>query len=181
VPCGDCRGCCTSSYFIHVRPDEKETLAHIPKKLLFAAPGLPKGNLLMGYNERGHCPMFVDNQCSIYAHRPQTCRDYDCRVFPATGLSPGDEKPLISRQADRWKFAFTSPEDRKHLAAVRAAAKFLRRHADLFPEGFVPANPTQQAVLALRIYEVFLDSPPASKTRIAEAIVRNIREAPPHL
>jgi hypothetical protein len=58
VPCGDCRGCCTSGYFIHIQPHEKATLAAIPKKLLFPAPGLPKGNVLLGYRENGHCPMF---------------------------------------------------------------------------------------------------------------------------
>src|SRR5690606_28804822 len=102
VPCGDCRGCCTSSYFIHIRPNETETLARIPKGLAFPAPGLPKGNVLLGYDQNGHCPMFKGNACSIYAHRPQTCRSYDCRIFPATGLTLGGEKPLISGQADRW-------------------------------------------------------------------------------
>lgn len=88
VPCGSCTACCRSSLFIHIRPDETRTLARIPKALLFPAPGLPKGNVLMGYDERGHCPMLVDDECSIYADRPQTCRDFDCRVLAAAGLSP---------------------------------------------------------------------------------------------
>src|SRR5262249_23063586 len=93
VPCGTCTAGCTASYFIHVRPDETRTLARIPKALLFPAPGLPKGHKVMGYGENGHCPMLVDNACSIYADRPQTCRTYDCRVFPASGIEP-DDKPL---------------------------------------------------------------------------------------
>jgi Fe-S-cluster containining protein len=156
VPCGECRACCTSSYFIHIRPDEFQTLARIPEELLFAAPGLPKGNVLLGYDENGHCPMFIKNQCSIYDYRPQTCRNYDCRIFPATGLQVEDDKKFIAQQARRWQFAISTTQDRKHLSAVQAAAKFLRTHAEDFPPGFVPNNSTQQAVLAIKVYEVFL-------------------------
>ncbi|HET7720760.1 MAG TPA: YkgJ family cysteine cluster protein, partial [Acidimicrobiales bacterium] len=85
VPCGTCTACCTSSQFVHIGPDERDTLSRIPKALLFPAPGQPKGHVVMGYDERGHCPMFVDGACSIYEHRPRTCRTYDCRVFPAAG------------------------------------------------------------------------------------------------
>ncbi|HJV08323.1 MAG TPA: YkgJ family cysteine cluster protein, partial [Acidimicrobiales bacterium] len=74
VPCGACTACCTSSQFVHIGPDESETLARIPPALLFPAPGLPKGHVVMGYDERGHCPMFVDGGCSIYEARPRTCR-----------------------------------------------------------------------------------------------------------
>jgi len=158
VPCGECRACCTSSYFIHIRPDETETLARIPKELLVAAPGLPKGHVVLGYDKNGHCPMFIDNKCSIYDHRPQTCRQYDCRIFPATGLPAGSDKPLIAQQAGRWKFAFPTTPDHDHFLAVQAAAKFLREHAASFPPGFVPNNPTQQAVVAIKVYEVFLNS-----------------------
>jgi uncharacterized protein len=62
VPCGTCTACCTSSQFVHIEPDEAETLARIPRALLFPAPGRPKGHVLMGYDERGHCPMFVDGR-----------------------------------------------------------------------------------------------------------------------
>ncbi|HXG18612.1 MAG TPA: YkgJ family cysteine cluster protein [Methylomirabilota bacterium] len=156
VPCGACTACCTSSYFIHIRPDETDTLAKIPKELLFAAPGLPKGHVVLGYDKNGHCPMFIGNKCSIYENRPQTCRQYDCRIFSATGLSTGSEKPLITQQAGRWRFDFPTPQDHEHFRALQAAAKFLREHADSFPPGFVPDNPTQQAVVAIKVYEVFL-------------------------
>jgi uncharacterized protein len=158
VPCGDCRACCTSSYFIHIKPDETQTLARIPIELLFAAPGLPKGNVLLGYEEQGHCPMFIDNQCSIYELRPQTCRDYDCRIFAATGLTAGDDKAMISQQARRWKFDFPTAKDEEQFTALKAAAKFLSDHAERFPAGFIPSNTTQRAVLAIKVYEVFLDS-----------------------
>ena len=179
VPCGECTACCTSSYFIHIRPDETETLARIPQELLFAAPGLPAGHVVLGYDKNGHCPMFIDNKCSIYEHRPQTCRTYDCRLFPATGLAAGKDKTSISRQAGRWQFTFPTTQDHTYLSAVRAAAKFLRDHATSFPPGFVPNNPTQQAVIAIKVYEVFLHSthepengqPTASRHDLVEAII----------
>ena len=42
VPCDGCTACCTSSQFVHIAPDETDTLAHISSDLLFPAPGLPK-------------------------------------------------------------------------------------------------------------------------------------------
>src|SRR3954468_8322245 len=103
VPCGTCTACCTSSQFVHIAPDETDTLAHIPAQLLFPAPRLPEGHVLLGYDDRGHCPMLIDGRCSIYEHRPRTCRTYDCGVFPAAGIEPlEDEKPLIAERARRW-------------------------------------------------------------------------------
>lgn len=156
VACGECRGCCTSSYFIHIAPDETGTLARIPQDLLFTAPGLPKGHKLMGYTDKGHCPMFKDNACSIYADRPRTCRAYDCRVFAATGFSEGADKPAIAKQGERWRFGFDSPEDETLFAAVQAASRFLREHAARFPAGFIPSNAPQQAMLAIRVHGLFL-------------------------
>ncbi|MEJ2055231.1 MAG: YkgJ family cysteine cluster protein [Calditrichaceae bacterium] len=158
VPCGDCTACCTSSYFIHIRPEEKETLKQIPDELLFPAPGRPKGHVLMGYDENGHCPMFKNNKCSIYHHRPQTCRNYDCRIFTATEVVESADKTAIIRQAGKWQFDFTAQEDRKHLTALRAAARFLQEHKDSFPDGFVPSNVTQQAYMAIRVYTLFLNN-----------------------
>jgi len=154
VPCGECNACCRSSYFIHITPNEKETLQHIPKELLFSAPGLPKGNVLMGFDQEGRCPMLSNNRCSIYQYRPLTCRSYDCRVFSATGLVE-EERDLISQQASRWKFKFQSEEDRVLYFYVRAAADFIIENQSMFPDGFVPGNPTQQAMLAIQVHDFF--------------------------
>ena len=156
VPCGDCTACCRSSYFIHIRPEESETLARIPDELLFTAPGLPKGNLLMGYDENGHCPMLIENKCSIYDHRPLTCRAYDCRIFSATGIVPSDEnKALITQHSQRWKFNFPTVSDRNQYSAVQAAAKFLIERAECFPIDALPSNETQLAIIAIKVYDVF--------------------------
>lgn len=121
VPCGGCTACCTASQFVHIEPDETDTLARIPAELLFPAPRLPRGHVVLGYDERGHCPMLIDDQCSIYEHRPRTCRTYDCRIFPAAGLDLDDnDQALITRQARRWRFDHPTPADRaRHDACGR--------------------------------------------------------------
>jgi Fe-S-cluster containining protein len=163
VPCGTCTACCTSSQFVHIGPDELDALAHIPAALRFPAPGRPKGHQVMGYDARGHCPMLVDGACSIYEHRPQTCRTYDCRVFPASGLEvDGDTKVAIRDRARRWQFSYTAIADEQRQAAVRAAATYLRGHPDLLPGTTLPTDPTQLAVLAAEVHSVFLAVGPTS-------------------
>jgi Fe-S-cluster containining protein len=137
VPCGSCIACCSSSQFVHVEPDEADALAHIPAELLFPAPGMPKGHRLMGYDERGRCPMLTDAGCSIYAHRPRTCRTYDCRVFPAAGVFPTEpEKAAIAERARQWQFTYDGDAERGQHAAIRAAAQ--RLHV---AEPDLPATP----------------------------------------
>ena len=157
VPCGECNACCRSYYFIPIRPEETEALARIPKKLLVTAPDLPEGHVVLGYDEQGRCPMLIADQCSIYEHRPLTCRSYDCRIFPAAGIEPGDEgKAPIAQQIRRWKFSYPTPRDRNQHAAVQAAARFLRERKECFPAGVVPSDSTQLAILAIKVYDVFL-------------------------
>lgn len=163
VPCGTCTACCTSSQFVHIAPDEQATLARIPKALRFSAPGLPPGHVVLGYDERGHCPMLRDGRCSIYEDRPRTCRTYDCRVFPASGLDPvADGKPDIARRVAQWRFAFVDDDDRARIDAVRAAALYLGAHEDLLEEARLPASATQQAAVAVTIHEAFLERDPVT-------------------
>ena len=157
VPCGGCTACCTSSQFVHIGPDETETLARIPVRLRFPAPRLPKGHVLLGYDERGHCPMMVDGACSIYEHRPRTCRTYDCRVFPAAGIEvdePG--KADVAERVTRWRFDFPDDDDHVVQDAVQAAARFVADHPELLPAGADPASQTQRAVLAVELVDAFL-------------------------
>jgi Fe-S-cluster containining protein len=156
VPCGACTACCTSSQFVHIAPGETDTLASIPPELLFPAPRLPQGHVLLGYDERGHCPMLIDGRCSIYAHRPHTCRTYDCRVFPAAGIDPDEDKVSIARQARRWAFDHPTLADRARHEAVRAAAAHLAGEHHVLPDEPAPVTATQVAVLAVRIHDVFM-------------------------
>ena len=154
VPCNGCTACCVSSQFVHIGADEVDTLAHIPPALLFPAPRAPRGNVLMGYDENGRCPMLGDAGCSIYEHRPRTCRTYDCRIFPATGVVLDDHsKRAIAERAGRWRFDYPAEADRSEHEAVRATATFVREHEDLLPDELVPANPTQRAVLAIELHD----------------------------
>jgi uncharacterized protein len=170
VACGDCVGCCTSSYFIKVRPHETRALAAIDPRFLEAAPG-PRPAQLMGHLENGHCPMYSGRGCSIYPDRPETCRTYDCRVFTAAGMPAGGaDKSTINERVARWHFDFPTETDRRERRAVQAAASFLRQHPVRFPGGHVPSRASEIAVLAVKTYEVFLDAP-ADDRATAAAIV----------
>jgi Fe-S-cluster containining protein len=155
VPCGTCVACCSSSQFVHIGPDERDPLAHIPKELLFPAPGLLRGHVLMGYDAHGRCPMLRAEGCSIYQHRPRTCRTYDCRVFPAAGLLPDEPgKELIASQAARWRFDDKGEAGTTLHAAVRAAAEFVRTHAAELGDA-APRTTTQTAVAAVELSDLF--------------------------
>jgi len=177
VPCGTCRGCCRSSMFIPIKPEETQTIRRIPRALLFPAPGLPKGHVLLGYDAQGRCPMLVDNECSIYQDRPQTCRDYDCRIFAATGIAVDPETQAeIANRVKAWVFDYKSEGSREEHRIVKAAAAFLEKNRDLFPPGHLPSYPVQLAALAVTIYKLFAEltrkkntAPP--DTAIARAIV----------
>ena len=187
VPCDGCTACCTSSQFVHIAPDETETLAHIPPDLVFPAPRRPSGHVLLGYDERGHCPMLRDGACSIYEHRPRTCRTYDCRVFSATDLPVDDEAtPAIAARVAEWCFATETGADEARLAATQAAAKYLVAHAGELPPGAVPPYPTQLAVLAIEISEEFvtrdadtgnLHAIAPNRERVATAVARHVPSA----
>jgi Fe-S-cluster containining protein len=185
VPCGTCRGCCRSSMFIHVKPEEKQTIQRIPQALLFPAPGLPKGHVLMGYDEKGQCPMFVDNQCSIYEDRPQTCRDYDCRIFAATGIAVDPEsQPEIAERVAAWEFNYEREGSSEEQRLLREAATFLQENRDLFPQGSLPSYPVQLAAVAVRVYALLAelkamnhaDGSAATDALIARAIVTALGE-----
>lgn len=158
VPCGTCIACCTSGQFVHIGPDERDTLAVIPRALLFPAPRLPEGHVLLGYDERGHCPMLVDGACSIYEHRPRACRTYDCRVLAAAGVDvAADGKPAIADRVARWRFAFPGPGDGAAYDSVRAAASYLDAHGGELPGGVRPVTATGRAVAAVLVADLFAD------------------------
>lgn len=170
VPCGGCTACCTSSQFVHIGPDESDTLARIPSDLLFPAPRMPPGHVLLGYDDRGHCPMLVDGRCSIYEHRPRTCRTYDCRVFPAAGIEA--DQDLVAERARRWRFDHPTGTDLDQHRAVRVAAAFLARDPGLLPDEVRPRTATQLAVLAVEIHELFLEEDEPDGEAVRERILR---------
>ena len=155
VPCGECVGCCVSSYPIPLRPADQVAQALVPEQFLLHAPGLQAGHLLMGFREDGTCPMYTDHRCSIYADRPQTCRDYDCRIYAAAGILPAGERRLINERVAAWRFSYPDQQDRVAADAVRRAAGFIREHSERFPPPVRATSPTAVAVLALKTWPVF--------------------------
>lgn len=179
VPCGDCVGCCVSAYHVPIRPQDALARASIPKAFLVAAPGQPPNHTMMKYLADGTCPMLSDGECSIYDRRPQTCRDYDCRVFAAAGIDAGGpDKAAINRRIRAWRFSYSSEADRSTHRAVLEAAAFIRGKRASFPGGHAPSAPTGIAVLALKTYSVFMDSTVTSFSdeEIALRIVEASRE-----
>ncbi len=160
VPCGGCTACCRSSQFVAVEPDETDALAHIPAELLFPAPGAPAGHVVLGYDANGHCPMLVDDGCSIYEHRPRACRTYDCRVYAATAITVDRTQPAVRERVERWQFDVLDERDAAELAAVRAAGVFLSEHDDI-GHAHATKSPLQLAVLAVVLSDLFLDGEPS--------------------
>ena len=173
VPCGDCVGCCISGYPIVIRDEDRNAVASIPLQHIARAAN---GRTLMLALPDGACPMLSDRKCSIYAARPQTCRDYDCRIFAAAGIEAGgEERAVINRRVRAWRFEYASESDARAHEAVRSAARFIRDKASSFP-GRVPTAPTGIAVLAIKSYPVFLTEHAAARDEdIAHAILKTSR------
>jgi uncharacterized protein len=179
VPCGDCTGCCISGYSIQLRPEDRRALTRIPAKLLVQAAGFPQGHRTVAALPDGTCPMLDAGKCSIYIDRPQTCLDYDCRVFAAAGLDAGGaDKAVINRRVRAWRFTYATDNDRSSHGAVQSAAAFIQKKRSSFPPGRVPTAPTGIAVLAVKAYAVFLDPALDAKSdgEIADAILHAGRE-----
>ena len=178
VPCGDCTGCCISGYSIQLRPRDERALARIPANLLVRAPGFPRGHLTMPPRPDGVCPMLNAGKCSVYDDRPQTCLDYDCRIFAAAGLEAGGaDKAVINLRVRQWRFTYPARADLEAHDAVLAASAFIRQKPASFPANTAPMAPTGIAVLAIKAYGVFLDTGVSGRSdaEIAAAIVETSR------
>jgi len=161
VPCDGCVGCCVSSYPIPLRPDDRVALEQVPDRYLQLPVG--PGTARMGYREDGSCPMLLDNHCTIYADRPRTCRDYDCRIYAATDLTPDGRRPVIQERVREWRFDFPSEEERAQAGALRRAAHFIRSNAGLFPPGMRAHSATAIAVLAVKVWPLFTSETPTNE------------------
>jgi hypothetical protein len=175
VPCGDCTGCCISGYSVQLRPEDRGALARIPVELLLSPPGFPRGHHTMAALPDGLCPMLSEGRCTIYSDRPQTCLDYDCRVFAAAGIEAGaNQKSVINQRVRAWRFRYPTAQDELAHRAVRSAAAFIRDRRSAFPPGRVPGGPTGIAVLAVKVHGVFLEAglENRSDTDIAAAVLK---------
>lgn len=153
VPCDGCVGCCVSFYSIALRPDDRAALQAVPARHLRLP--VDGGLAQMGYREDGTCPMLQAGSCTIYADRPQTCRDYDCRIYAATGLTPDGRRPVIEERVREWRFQIASPAEAMQYEALRRAAAFIITHAALFPAASKAHSSAAAAVLAVKTWPLF--------------------------
>lgn len=179
VPCGNCFACCTSSYIINVHSDEKETLRAVPHELLIDTYGSP-GTKALKSDTNGHCLLMKENKCLIYENRPWACRTYDCRLLSAAGLSESADKTKINTQIKKWTFSFSDDVDHENYNAVQKAAHFIVTHIKDFPSGYISTKPVQQAVAAVKIFELFIESDnhveEKSSTHLISEIVKAIKK-----
>ena len=94
-------------------------------------------------------------------------------------MNAGPERPVINDRIASWRFDYPSARDQEEHRAVTAAANYLRQHPVRFPGGHVPSRPSEIAVLAVKSYEVFLDTP-ATDAEISAAIVAACRAFDQH-
>ena len=174
VPCGDCVGCCSSHWPVALRAEDEALVPLVPAWLLLEPDNAPEGVRYMGYREDGTCPMLVKRQCRVYTQRPQTCRDFDCRIFTAAAIaSAGADKPLIDERVRRWRFSYASAQDLAVHAAIQAAAAFLQGEAREVSGFHFPVAPIAIAGVALKAHAVFLNGNAEGKSaaELARAVV----------
>ena len=169
VPCGECRGCCVSGYPIVLRAADAPIARLLSPQFLAEAGGLQ----YMTARDDGTCPMLRAGNCSVYAQRPQTCRDYDCRIFAAAGLVAGSaQRRVINERVAAWWFDYAGESERQAHAAVQAAAAFISRVAGTPAAPQFPRTPTGAAVLALKCWSLFLPGAtgPCTDAELATAV-----------
>jgi uncharacterized protein len=174
VPCGGCVGCCVSSYPIPLRPGDELARAQVPEQYLLGSAATGE-RWLMGFREDGSCPFLEARSCSIYAGRPQTCRDYDCRIYAAAGLLPDGNRPVIAERVSAWKFTYASDQEQRDARAVREAAQFIQANRARFPPAMRAGSATAVAVLSVKIYPLFISGMPAQQP--VEQLLRLVIDA----
>ncbi len=156
VPCGTCVGCCSSFWPIALRRTDAAVIPLIPIEHLIDPPNAPSGLRYMGYEADGTCPMLKAERCTVYDLRPQTCRDFDCRLFTAAGLSSaGADKALINARIAAWQFSYATDDDRATHEAIKSAATFILGPARALTSIRVPSSPIAIAGLAFKAHRVF--------------------------
>ena len=132
------------------------------------------GNLGHGLRRAGSLPEFAGGGCSIYPHRPDTCRIYDCRIFTAAGMNAGAGRSTINERIAHWRFEYASDDARREHRAVDRCRQLPAPAPGAIPGGHIPSRPADIAVLAVKAYTVFMD-PPASDADAAAGIVAACR------
>ena len=115
-----------SSQFVHIGPDETDTLAHIPAELAVPAPGCRRATWCSATTSTATA------RCSSTARAPSTStgRARAARTTAASSPRPGSRstttttpRSTIGRRVRRWRFDFADDADRvartkRYVAAV---------------------------------------------------------------
>jgi uncharacterized cysteine cluster protein YcgN (CxxCxxCC family) len=127
VPCNGCNACC---YNHRIEVDRSQE----PPERLARLDMVPDeyGDMKLRKRADGSCVHLGENGCTVYGHRPTTCRTYDCRMSCMLGIRRayvhGDdviEEPM-------WVFDQETRKDRILHAAFQMVGDHL--HQTGFPE-----------------------------------------------
>jgi Fe-S-cluster containining protein len=112
VPCGGCTACC-HGYAVEVRPSDDQTLETVP--------GTGDYERILPHADDGACAYLIDDRCSVYARRPASCREYDCRRLFFCRLQ--GERADINAAINQWspERVFKAPADRLAFDALMAS------------------------------------------------------------
>jgi Fe-S-cluster containining protein len=108
VPCAGCSACCRGA--IPIDPTEDTTQ-------LSVTPPNAAGRRYLQRTADGACVHLGPAGCSVYPHRPQACRRFDCRLAAAFGITP----PRADHPFPVWSFAASTSTE----AALNALAQGL--------------------------------------------------------
>lgn len=113
VPCDGCRACCERELLI-LHPEHGDDPAD------FECYRLPDGRYALRQTPTLACIYLGESGCSIWARRPATCREFDCRLF-----LEGDAAALFRAMSDPGTVAKVMP------AALACAERTARRRQEL--------------------------------------------------
>jgi hypothetical protein len=124
VPCGSCRECCWHGR-VDVYPGMDE-MEHLD------AERDDDGKYWLRKREDGACVHLGDKGCTIYAHRPRSCRAYDCRLYALTGVLDSFDN---GHHQPAWVFQPESLESRALEGACGILGKIVFAQARRAGEG----------------------------------------------
>lgn len=131
VPCGTCTACCSTDMPVGLTKEEAQRLPHELMPHFIGTEienGEPMRYVLAHTN--GHCSQYdpENKVCTIYATRPKSCRDFDCRATWLSGMrvhsdaKGGDE---FNRALDDWRTEFHSDADIGALVMIWGHARVM--------------------------------------------------------
>jgi hypothetical protein len=117
VPCQGCNQCCYHAR-VDVYPDKErpENLAQLD-----VVPHADGNGFVLAKRDDGACVhLGSGGECTVYQHRPQACRLYDCRAFSVIGLVDTFNG---GRNSPAWVFDTRTADERVMDLALRLAAE----------------------------------------------------------